>query len=419
MNLNDFWINAYKNGSGTSVYQDAEKKGKESHASKNNYGKTDSSSASENVLDAVFSKKDSGFTGNVSAKIATHALTSGGLIKVPVMPRGQDGKENIYRRVAKFLLLVGIDEAAKILQHLTAEQTEKIIPEIASIRYVSPVEATEILEEFKGLVKKAREGGGIDTARTILEKAFGADKADDMLEKAVPLKNSRPFDYLSEADSERVSFLLHDESNAVKSLVLSFLKPKIAAGVINALEDDDKKEVVLRLAKRKEISPEIIKRIDSALQEKMNRIAASKSDSMDGTNVLAQILKRMSPNAEQEILSRLSEQNPELGDDLRERLFTIDDVVASDDRFIQEKLRNMDEESIAYLIARKSVPFREKILSNVSENRRKSILETEQFLKPMRRSDCDTATSQFIAFLRRAYEEGSLIIKGRDDEIYV
>ena len=43
-------------------------------------------------------------------------------------------KDSIYRRVAKFLLLIGIDEAAKIIPHLSPEQTEKIIPEIASIR---------------------------------------------------------------------------------------------------------------------------------------------------------------------------------------------------------------------------------------------------------------------------------------------
>ena len=42
-----------------------------------------------------------------------------GLIKVPVAPREADGKESIYRRVAKFLLLIGTDEAAKVISHLS------------------------------------------------------------------------------------------------------------------------------------------------------------------------------------------------------------------------------------------------------------------------------------------------------------
>jgi len=445
MNLSNFGINAYKttaksesseNNSEKKVFTPIfEKISSQKKENEKQSGYKSSSSSSENKkpaesgqhksMNEIFDKRffphlsDKDFQGNESARIAAKALTSGGLIKVPEQPREKDGKENIYRRVAKFLMLIGVDEAAKILPHLTEEQTEKIIPEIASIRYVEPDEAKEILEEFQGLVKQAREEGGIDTARTILEKAFGTHKADVILEKTATQISGKPFEYLAEADSERVSFLLKDESNAVKALVLSYLNPKVSAQVINGMETEDKKDVVMRLAKLTKISPEIVQRVDKALQEKMNHLATSKSDSIDGKNILAQILKRMSPEAEEGILANLAEADSELGEDLRERLFTTEDIINADDRFIQDKLRDMDEEEIAYLIASKAEDFRAKILDNVSENRRKSILETEKFLYPMRKSDCEKATSQFFSTLRRAYEEGNLYIKGRDDELYV
>ena len=389
MNLSNFGINAYKttaksesseNNSEKKVFTPIFEKISSTKKENENQGFYKSSSSSENKKTA-----ESG-QGNESARIAAKALTSGGLIKVPEQPREKDGKENIYRRVAKFLMLIGVDEAAKILPHLTDEQTEKIIPEIASIRYVEPDEAKEILEEFQGLVKQAREEGGIDTARTILEKAFGTHKADVILEKTASQISGKPFEYLAEADSERVSFLLKDESNAVKALVLSYLNPKVSAQVINGMETEDKKDVVMRLAKLTKISPEIVQRVDKALQEKMNHLATSKSDSIDGKNILAQILKRMSPEAEEGILANLAEADSALGEDLRERLFTTEDIINADDRFIQDKLRDMDEEEIAYLIASKAEDFRAKILDNVSENRRKSILETEKFLYPMLRN---------------------------------
>lgn len=444
MNLSNFGINAYKNvANNDSSKNTSEKKVSAPIFEKISTQKTESagqgfvkssfSSASKNPSDSgqhktmneIFDKRffphlsDKDFQGNESARVAAQALTSGGLIKVPEQPREKDGKENIYRRVAKFLMLIGVDEAAKILPHLTDEQTEKIIPEIASIRYVEPDEAKEILQEFQGLVKQAREEGGIDTARTILEKAFGTHKAGVILEKTATQISGKPFEYLAEADSERVTLLLKDESNAVKALVLSYLNPKVSAQVINEMETEDKKDVVMRLAKLTKISPEIVQRVDKAMQEKMNHLATSKSDSIDGKNILAQILKRMSPEAEEGILSNLAELDSELGEDLRERLFTTEDIINADDRFIQDKLRDMDEEEIAYLIATKEEDFRAKILDNVSDNRRKSILETEKFLYPMRKSDCEKATSQFFSTLRRAFEEGNLYIKGRDDELYV
>ena len=328
-------------------------------------------------------------------------------------------KDSIYRRVAKFLLLIGIDEAAKIIPHLSPEQTEKIIPEIASIRSVDPDEATVILAEFENLVQRSREDGGVTTAKAILVKAFGEERAEQMLQKTVPFPNGKPFDYMQEMEGERVFFLLKEESSAVQALVLSHLKPKVAADVINQMELNAKTEVVRRLATLKKIDPEILRRVDQAMQEKVKTSNTSKSDSIDGRGALADILKKMSPDSEKNILSMLSDTDPDLGIDLRQRLFTVDDVLNCDDRVMQEKLHQMTEVEIAYLIAGKSQDFRDKIFKNISKGRGDIVLEEENLHKPMLKKDCETVTAEFFSYLRRKWEAGELRIIGRDDDQYV
>ena len=342
-----------------------------------------------------------------------------GLIKVPAAPREADGRENIYRRVAKFLLLIGTDEAAKVISHLSPEQTERIIPEIVSIRRIDPDEASVILEEFKTLLDNARQQGGVATARNILEKAFGSDRADELISKAVPFPEGVPFDYLQEMDGERVFLLLKDEPPPVQTLVLSRLKPAVAAEVINQLDSDQKKEIIRRLAKLAPMDPEILRRVDKAMHEKVLMMNTHAADSMDGRGALTEILKRMSPNAEKDILTALADLDPDLSNDIRERLFTMDDILMADDRFIQKKLHTMGEGEIALLIAGKPESFRQKILANVSKNRGDVILEEEVLRRPMRRRDCDEVTARFFSVLRRAWEEGTLIIHGRSDDIYV
>ena len=328
-------------------------------------------------------------------------------------------KDSIYRRVAKFLLLIGIDEAAKIIPHLSPEQTEKIIPEIASIRSVDPDEATVILAEFENLVQRSREDGGVTTAKAILVKAFGQERAEQMLEKSVPFHKGKPFEYMQEMEGERVFFLLKEESSAVQALVLSQLKPKVAADVINKMELESKTEVVRRLATLKKIDPEVLRRVDQAMSEKVKTANTSKSDSIDGRGALADILKKMSPDSEKNILSMLSDTDPDLGVDLRQRLFTVDDVLNCDDRVMQEKLHQMSETEIAYLVAGKSQDFRDKIFKNISKGRGDIVLEEEQIHKPMLKKDCETVTAEFFSFLRRKWEAGELRIIGRDDEQYV
>ena len=392
MNLNDLRTNAYSN---------AKKSGEEIKSELNNE-----------------SKPGEGFK-KFGAAAAAEVLKEQGLLKVPVQEAEEEGKESVYRRVAKFFLLIGEDEAAKILPHLTDKQIEKIIPELASIRSVSKEEATAILEEFQALLDEAKKSGGVETAREMLTKAYGKERAEQMLQKSMIEPTPKPFEYLAGEETEKIQLLLKDENVGVKSLVLSYLPPKEAAAVINKMKDEDKKEVVLRLAKMEPVSPEILKRVDKAMKEKSRTITTEKTENIDGRNALVQILKKMDSGAEADILKSLSAEDPDLGQDLKKRLFTQEDVIASDDKFIQETLREFSDEDLAYLIAAKPDDFREKILDNVSHGRRTEILEQEDLLKPMRRSDCEDMTSKFVGILRRAYEEGKLIIKGRNDEIFV
>lgn len=424
MNLEDYRLNAYSAGAGqnkklvhkpvfenvNSAIDRIEKQNKE-HAEKQNIEQAKIAAKTG----TWFEKKKSATSDDV--KNAAKNLTSGGLVKIPA---SSTEKDSIYRRVAKFLVIVGIDEAAKILPHLTEEQTEKIIPEIASIQKITPEESASILEEFESLVEKAREEGGLETARNILTKAYGSEKAEDMLKKSVKYPDGKPFDYLSDANAERIKVLIDGESDAVKSLVLSQIEPKKAAKVINLMDVDDKKKIVLRLAKMKPVAPEVLAEIDKSLHEKLLTQNTENSQNMDGRGVLAQILKRMNPSAENSIINTLSEQDPELGEDLRKRLFTEEDVIGSDDRFIQNYLHDMEDRDIAILIYGKNDAFREKILSNVSKNRRRVVLDEESMIHHLTKSDSEKMTSSFYSVLRRAWENGDLRVSGRDEgEVYV
>ena len=350
---------------------------------------------------------------------AADLLKSGGLLKVPVEKPDSSGKDSVYRRVAKFLLLIGEDEAAKILPHLQEDQIEKIIPEIASIRSVSNEEAAVILEEFNALTIQTKTQGGFETAKEMLEKAYGKKRAAELLQKTVPNEGRIPFDYLNQADNERIYLLLKDENIGVQTMVLSRINPKKAAFVINLMKPDEKKQIVLRLAKMDSIDSDILRRVDQAMYEKFQNQVVEKADNIDGRNALAQILKKMDLSSEREILSNLSKEDKDLGEDRKSRLFTLEDAVNADDRYIQNWLAEHTIEEIAYLIAAKPQDFREKILQNVSSNRRIEILEQEDILKPMPKSLCSEITEQFFAKLRNSFEKGELLVAGRNQQEFI
>ena len=401
MNLNDKRFSAYSSMSGKKTENE-----KKSVSGAGNVSSSAGTSGSANVPGAR----------KVSA--AEESRIQQLLFKVPAAD-SEPGKESVYRRVAKFLIILGTDQAARVLQHLPEEQTEKIVAELASIRSVKEEEKEVILAEFEGLAAHTFEEGGKETARTILEKAWGPEKAKEMLSRAAPYVGAKPFDYLNREESEKVLLLLNDESVPVQALVLSHLEPKKAADIINKMAEEAKTNVVLQLANMGAVSPEVIRRVDQAMHEKSESVKIEKADRIDGRSALSEILKKMSPGSEEGILRSLSREDPELGRDLKDRLFTVEDVLLVDDRAIQEYLRDLENTEVVYLIAGKGGEYRKKLLGCVSASRRKLILEEEDLRKPILRSACDEATAKFISVLREAYERGRLVIKGRNDEEFV
>ncbi|MEL3906342.1 MAG: FliG C-terminal domain-containing protein [Treponema sp.] len=340
-----------------------------------------------------------------------------GLIKVS---RDDAVKENSYRRVAKFLYLIGEEQAAKVLQKLTRDQIEKVVAEMLTIRYVDKDEAAYILSEFTALYNDAKNSfGGVETAEGILTAAFGGDKAQEIIERAVPPVPERPFDFLDGIDGEKLTRILADELPATQALVISQLEPKTAAAYIMSLPDTAKKDIVLRLARLETLNPEILRTVSTSMREKLTRIQTGSLESVDGRAVLAAILRKSSCETEQLILEQIAGENPELEQDIRERLFTFEDVLLADDRFLQKKLSGMQDADIAALVSYKPEEFVRKIFKNISYNRRTFILD-EQAGNTVSTRTCREITDRFLRELRESWENGDLILYGKDgDDIWI
>ena len=136
---------------------------------------------------------------------------------------------------------------------------------------------------------------------------------------------------------------------------------------------------------------------------------------IDGMQALAAILKQGDYTFGEKIITELEQQNPDVGKDLKEKLYSLDDVIYSIDRPIQEKLKSMSDQEIAILLKGRGQQFNEKILSCVSAGRRKLIREEYEILGAVSRRDCDTAASEFLSWFRDARERGDIILLSDED----
>ena len=303
-----------------------------------------------------------------------------------------------------------------MLSQLPAEDIERVSKEILSIKRIDAIEANEVLAEFGWLVKTkgwALEGGP-ETAEKILVAAFGPERARELLRKAAP-GTIRPFRFLNDFEPSELQVILKDESPQVLALILPYIEPKRASGLIELLQEPQRIDVVKRVARLEKVNPEILRRVEETLKDRIRRIGTMASDEIDGKAALAGILRHVDPRLEARVLEALDEESPEISRSVRERLFTLEDVVRVPSRELQKALRDFQDRDLALVLKGRGDEFREKILANVSKNRRELIIDEYKLLGAVRREDADEAARELLAYLKHAWDSGELVLEGEDD----
>lgn len=323
-------------------------------------------------------------------------------------------------RAAKLMMLLNSDDAGRILKHLTDEEVEKITREIADIKKIDAGEAHRILDDFHLKAKTQRAvKGGPAIAKEILVSTLGEDRGMVMFRRAVPIEIDNPFDFLDDLDFQQILMLMKREPPAVIAAILPFIGSQTASEVLEALPPDTQMNVVRRIAKNERISPEALLKVAEALREKIRKQGRLVTEEIDGPAVLAEILHNMSAETERSILQHLDGYNPELVEDIRDRLYTIEIVFNVDDQDLQALLREFSEEEIAIILKGKDIDIRSRILENMSERMRKLVADEGDRLGAMKRSDVESATRDFVTYIRELAEAGRVVINrsGRSGEI--
>lgn len=325
--------------------------------------------------------------------------------------------------IAKYLLIIGPEQASMILKHLPESAVESIVQEISTIGRVEPEEKKRLLEKFSNLFAQPAPPakGGVETARGFLAQAFGDEKAEQFIRRAVPGKVKKHFDFLEAYEPRQINSILRAESPAFKALILSHLSPPKAAAILALHPAAEQVELVKRLGSMGKLDRDVLIRVEEAVQDKIRKFASKRDDEtyeIDGRSVLAEILKNMDARGEAVLLEYLEAEEPDLSSDIKERLFTIDTLLAIDDRDLQKVLQDVDNNRLALILKGKTEEIRSKLLRNVSASRAQLIIDEYQLLGPKLRSEIDEATREFVGYLRSLEEAGKLVVH-RQNEQYI
>ncbi len=322
------------------------------------------------------------------------------------------GKLTGRRKAAILLVTMGPEKTAKVLKGLDDSEVEALTIEIANLGKVSNDERKAVLEEFQSLTK-AREmiiSGGIDYAKDMLIKAFGPEKAMQIIERLVSNLAVKPFEFMKTADVIQIVNFLQSEHPQTIALVLSFLDVRVASQVLGALPENLQLEVVKRISLLERASPDVVKEVEKLLEKKFAGVTTQTMSVVGGLDTAAEIMNNLDRSTERTLMERLTYESPELAEEIRKRMFVFEDILKLDDRSVQLVLREINTQDLAVALKGASEDLKEKIFNNMSKRAQQLLKDEIEFMGPVRVKDVEEAQQKIINVIRRLEEAGEIVV---------
>ena len=324
------------------------------------------------------------------------------------------------QKAAAVIVSLGVDKASQSYKYMDSDDVETLTLEVARLGYLDAEQTEEVLGDFYGmcLTNKAVTEGGLEYARTVLEKAFGEQAAGNFLEKVTNSLKNRQFAFLDKADAKSLFSSLQYERPQTIALVLSYVPPDKAANVVEQLDPKRQIKVVENIARMESASPMALKIIEAEMNRKFSTIISNKNVKVGGIDYVASIMNNLDRTSEKSIFDGLSAYNRELADEIRKQMFVFEDLVTMDDRSVQRFLRDCEPRDIVLSLKATTEEVANKLFANMSSRMAQNIRDDLEITTNVRMKDVEDAQQRIVDVIRKLEDQNEIIIiKGGKDDI--
>ena len=339
-------------------------------------------------------------------------------------PNSSDVLTDVKSKAALVVVSLGADRASQIYKYLNEEDIEDLTYEVAKLGKTNNNQVEATLDEFYKLclTHKMMTDGGLDYARNVLEKAFGESTARNLLEKVSKTLQSRPFNFFMKGDPKALLSLLQNERAQVIALIMAYMEPEQAAQILEQLTDEKRIAVIEGMAHMDRVSPEAVAIVEEEMKRKFATIITSEDNmSVGGIDFVADMMNNIDRSTERKVFDQLGKSNPDLAQDIRDKMFVFENILDMDDRSVQRFVRDLDTKDVVFALKNASEDMKATFFNNMSKRMADSVRGDMEVTSNVRLKDVEEAQQRIVNVIRHLEEQGEVIIKkgGEDDDIII
>ncbi|MBU8911512.1 MAG: flagellar motor switch protein FliG [Desulfobacterales bacterium] len=328
-------------------------------------------------------------------------------------------------KAAVLLLSLDEDVAADVMRNLSPDEIRRIGKCMTGLSGLANEDVGSVAREFCSLAEA--KGNRIMSVKgsaveSIVLKAMGDVKGAALIktiEDGSFLMESPIIENLRNTDTQTLIASTKMEHPQTMALILAHLRPEQTSEIMEQFPPDKQEDIARRIATLgsvpREFMEDMAKTLESGMVEEKDQ-----GEQLGGINMIADILNKMSRSDENRILESFEKTNADLATDIRNLMFTFDDIFKLDDRSLKILLEAVDREALACALKIVDRTMREKIFKNMSKRAAEMLREDIDVMPPKRLSEVETNQRTIIDTAKRLEAEEKITIStGNEEDVFV
>lgn len=319
------------------------------------------------------------------------------------------------QRVAAFLLSLDREAAGEVLRHLG----EDVLPDVAeAMAELDPRRATRERVDalYKELLERARGPRAVrpvprDALPDVLASSLGEERSSHVLGTLKSRRmHERPFADVEKHPPGAIAQVLQSESPAVAALVLAHLEPALSAAVLGCYDSKAALDVVRRMTALKPPGFRTLEAIALDLAEQLESEGddggGAAPDPAERLQTIAEMLSHSGEAIEKAVLEGLETEMSEVAKEIRDNMFTWEDLAAVDKRAMQKILGSVNTKTLSIALKASPPAVEENILANLSSRVRDMVSEERELAGAMPLTEVQAAREEILQAVRAMMEAG-------------
>ena len=328
--------------------------------------------------------------------------------------------KNYTRPEKAVIFLMTLDEGTvgQVLDSLEEREIQRVANYITKLEDVDTQVMDMVSKEFYDLIKLGDRGlgeGELETLKTILIQEINSFKPNEKINNITSFKEELGggLETVRGLDPKNISSLITNEHPQTAAIILAHLDSSLASATISELPEENRIEIVHRLATLDNISPSVIRDLDQALQAEFQNSSAVSDNKLGGVEVVAAVMSSLDRNTETAILTSMDEIDADLANKIRRMRFSFEDLIKVDDTGIQLLIKEINQEELLIALKTASDELKEKLYTNIGRVMLKDHLKS---LEHTKRSDIEKAQQNIIKVCKQLEKEGKILLSGQRDD---